>query len=181
MVFGGKGWGSSCVFGLRTGEALEGRKSIWFAGSTQKSERGNRRRSPRLLRPQHGPIAPKRFMKMAEPTTSEPQQRPPTGCIVVLEPGAKWPSNAFAKVPDRDGVAVVHVAAEDEPERIFERLARQFPKLTSGGIVFRTVLVACAMSSAMQPIDRATLSRQIQRNMRSNSSASVTFVNADSE
>jgi len=120
-------------------------------------------------------------MKMAEPTTSEPQQRPPTGCIVVLEPGAKWPSNAFAEVPDRDGVAVVHVAAEDEPERFFERLARQFTKLTSGGIVVRTVLVACAMSSAMQPIDRVTLTRQIQRNMRSNPSASVTFVKADGE
>jgi len=118
---------------------------------------------------------------MAEPTARESQHCPPTGCIVVLESGAQWPSEAFAKVPDRDGVAVVHVTAEDEPEHFFERLARQFTKLTSGGVVIRTVLVACAMSSAVQPIDRTTLTRHIQRTVRSNPSASVTFVKGDSE
>jgi hypothetical protein len=118
---------------------------------------------------------------MAEPTASESQHSPPTGCIVVLEPGAKWPSKAFAKVSDRDGVAVVPVTAEDEPEHFFERLARQFVKLTSGGVVIRTVLIACAMSSAVQPIDRTTLARHIQRSVRGNPSVSVTFVKGDGE
>jgi hypothetical protein len=118
---------------------------------------------------------------MAGPTAREPQQQPPTGCVVVLESGAKWPSKAFAKVFDRDGVAVVHATAEDEPEHFFERLARQFTKLTSSGVVIRTVLIACTMSSTVQPIGRATLARHIQRSMRSNPSASVTFVKGDSE
>jgi hypothetical protein len=99
----------------------------------------------------------------------------------VLEPGAKWPSEAFAQVPDRDGVAVVRLAAEDEPERFVERLARQFAKLKSGGVLIRTVLVACAMSSTMQSIDRTTLARSIQRSLRNQPSASVTFVTTEDD
>ncbi len=118
---------------------------------------------------------------MAESLGHEPPPTPPTGCIVVLEPGAKWPSEAFAKIPHRDGVAVVRVAAEDEPERFSERLARQLAKLKSGGVLIRTVLVACAMTSAWQPIDRTTLARSIQRSMRNNPSAAVTFVTSDDE
>lgn len=121
------------------------------------------------------------LMRMTEITGLEPPPALPTGCIVVLEPGAKWPSEAFAKVPDRDGVAVVRLAADDEPERFSDRLARQFEKLKSGGVLIRSVLVACAMSSAMQPMDRTTLARYIQRNMRNNTTASVTFVTAEDE
>lgn len=118
---------------------------------------------------------------MAGLPASKSRQQPPTGCVVVLEPGAKWPSEAFANVFDRDGVAVVHVSAEDEPGHFFERLARQFTKLTSRGVVIRTVLIACAMSSAVQPIERATLARHIQKSMRGNPRASVTFVKGDGE
>jgi hypothetical protein len=98
----------------------------------------------------------------------------------VLEPGAKWPAEAFAKVSDRDGVAVVHVTAEDQPEHFFKRLARQFTKLTSGGVLIRTAIVACAMSSAVQPIDRTVLARYLQRSMRGSPNAAVTFVKGDS-
>ncbi len=32
----------------------------------------------------------------------------PSGCIVVLEPGARWPEQAFAEMPHRDSVVVVN-------------------------------------------------------------------------
>jgi hypothetical protein len=111
------------------------------------------------------------------PSAAQPSS--PTGCIVVLEPGAKWPSEAFAKVSDRDGVAVVHVTADDKPEHFFKRLARQFAKVTSGGVLIRTALVACAMSSAVQPIDRNVLARYLQRSMRGNGNTAVTFVKGE--
>lgn len=117
---------------------------------------------------------------MPAPTPLGTEPSAPTGCIVVLEPGAKWPTKAFAQVPHRDGVAVVHVNSEDKPEHFFKRLARQFTQLSSGGVLIRTVLVACAMSSSVQTIDRSQLARYLQRSTRGQlNAANVMFVQGD--
>ena len=80
----------------------------------------------------------------------------------MLEPGAKWPEEAFASVEDRDGVAVVHEAPGETAEHFFRRLARQFAKIAANGASIRTVLVACAMSGAVYGIDRNQLVAHVQ-------------------
>jgi len=99
-----------------------------------------------------------------------------TGCVIVLEPGPKWPEQAFATVEDRDGVAVVHEAPGESAEHFFTRLARQFAHVAANGALVRTVLIACAVSGAVRPIDRDQLAAHVQSHALFAPNGSVIFV-----
>ena len=103
----------------------------------------------------------------------------PAGCVVVLEPGARWPEQAFARVTDRDGVAVVHESPEETPEHFFKRLARQLGQVAASGVRIRTVLVACAVAGSVSSIDRGLLAVQVQRHASFAPNGTVIFVDGD--
>lgn len=102
-----------------------------------------------------------------------------TGCVVVLEPGAKWPDQAFASVEDRAGVAVVHESPGETAEHFFTRLARQFTKVAANGVLIRTVLVACAVTGAVGAIDRDQLAAHVQNHALFAPTGTVVFVAGD--
>src|SRR5664279_4649568 len=101
-------------------------------------------------------------MNVTKSTATDSTASFPTGRVVVLEPGAKWPAQAFAGVGDRDGVAVVSGAPGEAPEHFFKRLARQFAHISANGVLIRTVIVACAVSGAVHSIDRNQLVAHVQ-------------------
>ncbi len=100
----------------------------------------------------------------------------PAGCVVVLEPGARWPERAFADVADRDGVAVVHQSPGETAEHFFTRLGRQFTKLAANGVLIGTVLIACAVPGAVHRIDRNQLVMHVQTHALFARNGSVVFV-----
>jgi len=102
-----------------------------------------------------------------------------SGCVVVLEPGAQWPEQAFADVKDRAGVAVVHEVPDETAEHFFTRLARQFHKVAANGVLIRTVLVACAVTGAVGAVDRNQLAARVQNHARFARSGTVVFVGGD--
>ena len=102
-----------------------------------------------------------------------------SGCIVILEPGASWPEKAFASIPHRDGVAVVNESPEETPEHFFRRLARQIAHVSASGVLVRSVIVACTITSAAHPIDRTMLAEHVQTHILDASNGSVTFVTGD--
>ncbi len=99
-----------------------------------------------------------------------------TGCVVVLEPGAQWPEQAFAGVGDREGVAVVPESPGEAAEHFFKRLARQFANIAANGVLIRTVIVACAVSGAVHSIDRDQLVAHVQNHTHFAANGSVIFV-----
>ena len=98
----------------------------------------------------------------------------PSGCIVVLEPGAKWPEQAFADMPHRDGVVVFSASEAETQDHFFKRLSDQFTRLKTSGVLLRTVLVACATAGMAQFIDRDALTMHVQE--RVEQTAAVVFV-----
>ncbi len=100
----------------------------------------------------------------------------PAGCVVVLEPGAKWPERAFASIADRDGVAVVHESPGETAEHFFKRLGRQFTQIAANGVLIGTVLIACAASGADRLIDRNQLVAHVQSHALFTRNGSVIFV-----
>jgi len=98
----------------------------------------------------------------------------PSGCIVVLEPGAKWPERAFADMPHRDGVVVFSASEAETQDHFFKRLSDQFTRLKTSGVLLRTVLVACATAGMTQFIDRDALTMHVQE--RVEQTAAVVFV-----
>lgn len=98
----------------------------------------------------------------------------PSGCIVVLEPGAKWPERAFAEMPHRDSVVVVNKSAAETTDHFFTRLSHQFARLRASGVLLRTVLVACAAAGMAQTIDRDELVTHVQAQVQQ--TAAVVFV-----
>ena len=112
---------------------------------------------------------------------SDSKADPPAGCVVVLEPGAKWPEQAFAGIADRDGVAVVHESPGETAELFFKRLARQFAHVAANGVLIRTVLVACAVSGAFHSIDRNQLAEHVQRHALFAPNGAVIFAAADGQ
>jgi|GEM_PF-2672329 len=98
----------------------------------------------------------------------------PSGCIVVLEPGARWPEQAFAEMPHRDSVVVVNKSDAESPDHFFARLSHQFARLKASGVLLQTVLVACATAGIAQPIDRDRLVTHVQEQIEQ--SAAVVFV-----
>jgi len=115
----------------------------------------------------------------AETTSSSANASVPSGCIVILEPGASWPEKAFASIPHRDGVAVVNESPEETPEHFFKRLARQIALVSAGGVLVRSVIVACTITSAGHPIDRTMLAEHVQAHVLAASHGSVKFVTGD--
>jgi hypothetical protein len=101
----------------------------------------------------------------------------PSGCIVVLEPGAKWPERAFAEMPHRDSVVVVNKTEAETPEHFLTRLSHQFARLQASGVLLRTVLVACAAAGMTQAIDRDRLINHVQEQVEQ--AAAVVFVPSD--
>jgi hypothetical protein len=100
--------------------------------------------------------------------------REPSGCIVVIEPGAKWPEQAFAAMPYRDSVVVFNASEAETPDHFLRRLSDQFARLTASGVLLRTVLVACATAGVAQGIDRNRLVLHIHE--RVHQAADVVFV-----
>jgi len=101
----------------------------------------------------------------------------PAGCVVVLEPGAKWPENAFASIDDREGVAVVHEAPGETADHFFTRLARQFAHVAANGVLIGTVLVACA--GPARSINRRELVAHVQEHALFAPNGSVIFVDGE--
>ena len=120
-------------------------------------------------------------MKVSEVTDTDTMEKLPAGCVVVLEPGAKWPSQAFAGVQDRDGVAVVHESPGETADNFFKRLARQFSHVAANGVIIRTVLIACAVSGAVHSIDRHQLAAHVQTHALFAPNGNVIFVAGESE
>lgn len=100
----------------------------------------------------------------------------PTGCVVVLEPGAKWPEQAFAGIADREGVAVLPVSPGESSEHFFKRMARQFAHVAANGVLVGTVLVACAVSAKASTIDHRQLLDHVQGHEHFAPNGSVIFV-----
>ena len=98
----------------------------------------------------------------------------PSGCIVVLEPGARWPERAFADMPHRDGVVVFSASEAESQDHFFKRLSDQFARLKNSGVLLRTVLVACAAAGMTHSIDRDQLTMHVQQ--RVEQAAAVVFV-----
>jgi len=71
----------------------------------------------------------------------------PTGCVVVLEPGARWPEMTFAAVPDRDGVVVMSESPTESLDDFLTRLNAQCAHLIASGVQFKTAIVACCCTS----------------------------------
>ena len=111
--------------------------------------------------------------------TADLTMESPAGCVVVLEPGAKWPEQAFASVADRDGVAIVHESPGETAEHFFKRLARQFAHVAANGVLIRTVLIACAVSGAVHSIDRNQLAEHVQGHALFAPNGAVIFATAD--
>ena len=123
-----------------------------------------------------------RKSKLATETMNLPANSSgPSGCIVILEPGASWPERAFAGIPHRDGVAVVNESPEETQEHFFKRLARQIAHVSANGVLVRSVLVACTITSSVHPIDRTVLAAHAHRHILSASNGSVMFVNGDEQ
>jgi hypothetical protein len=116
---------------------------------------------------------------VAETTNPPVNSTEAAGCIVILEPGASWPESAFASVPYRDGVAVVNESPEEPAEHFFGRLARQFAHVSANGVLVRSVLVACTMTSSVHRIDRAILAEHAYKYILGGSNGSVMFVSGD--
>ncbi|HEY5957009.1 MAG TPA: hypothetical protein VIV60_10670 [Polyangiaceae bacterium] len=111
---------------------------------------------------------------VSDSTTSSP-----AGCIVVLEPGASWPDQAFASVHDRTGVAIVNQSPGEAPERFFKRLARQFSHVAANGVLIGTVLVACATSDKKASIDRDQLASHVEQHELFAPNGAVIFVDTE--
>ena len=120
-------------------------------------------------------------MENREQNNSDSFFSDPAGCVVVLEPGAGWPAQAFARVPDRDGVAIVHEAPGETADSFFKRLAKQFTHVAANGILIRTVLVACGATSSMGTIDRTQLAAHVQQHALFAPNGAVIFVPGDVE
>lgn len=116
------------------------------------------------------------LMKVTKSTAIDATVSSPAGCVVVLEPGAKWPEQAFAGVGDREGVAVVSGAPGVAAEHFFKRLARQFAHIAANGVLIRTVIVACAVSGAAHSIDHNQLVAHVQNHSHFAANGSVIFV-----
>lgn len=97
-----------------------------------------------------------------------------SGCIVVIEPGAKWPERAFAEMPHRDSVVVVNASEAETPDHFFSRLSHQFARLRTSGVLLRTVLVACAAGGMTGTIDRNQLVTHVQAQVEQ--PAAVVFI-----
>jgi len=120
-----------------------------------------------------------KFTPAIETMSSPANSSRPSGCIVILEPGASWPEKAFASIPHRDGVAVVNESPEETLEHFFKRLARQIAHVNASGVLVRSVVVACTIASAGHPIDRTMLAVHVHKHILDASNGSVTFVIGD--
>ncbi|HEY5960160.1 MAG TPA: hypothetical protein VIV60_26585 [Polyangiaceae bacterium] len=84
------------------------------------------------------------------PKTASIRQRnqgnPCYGCVVVLEPGAAWPSKEFARMPHRDGVIVLSRSEHEMNRNFLRRLAFHCSLLAASGVVFKTAIIACRAS-----------------------------------
>lgn len=98
-----------------------------------------------------------------------------SGCIVVLEAGAKWPEEAFAHVPHRDSVVVFQAMPCEPHEHLISRLIEQFAHFRASGVLLGTVLIATA-GGAPQTINRERLMTQLRESKEP--PASVVFVTA---
>jgi hypothetical protein len=86
----------------------------------------------------------------------------PSGCIVVLEPGAQWPEREFARMPHRDDVVVMTESVTEPTGRFFTRMTHQLARMTASGVLLKTVLVVCATASSIQQLDRERLASCFQ-------------------
>ena len=105
----------------------------------------------------------------------------PSGCIVVLEPGAKWPEREFARMPHRDGVVVMRESVTEPTGRLFKRLTHQLARMAASGVLLRTVLVVCATASGIQQLDRDKLASCFQEHSVVAPDTTVLVVTNDDE
>ncbi len=105
----------------------------------------------------------------------------PSGCIVVLEPGAKWPEREFARMPHRDGVVVMTESVTEPTGRFFKRLRHQLARMAASGVLLKTVLVVCATASGIQQLDRERLASCFQEERAIAPDTTVLVVASDEE
>jgi hypothetical protein len=105
----------------------------------------------------------------------------PSGCIVVLEPGARWPEREFARMPHRDGVVVMRESVTEPTGRLSKRLTHQLARMAASGVLLKTVLVVCATASGIQQLDRDKLASCFQEHCVTAPDTTVLVVTSDDE
>ena len=84
-----------------------------------------------------------------------------SGCLVVLEYGAEWPSSVFRRTSERDCVLVVAQEPNETFAAFFGRLARRIERAAKSALSIRTVIVACSGRGNAESDERLLLLRGI--------------------
>ncbi len=84
-----------------------------------------------------------------------------TGCLVVLEYGAEWPTSVFRRTSERDCVLVVAQEPSETLGTFFGRLARRVERASRNALSIRSVIVACSARGNTTPDERCLLLRGI--------------------
>ena len=84
-----------------------------------------------------------------------------SGCLVVLEYGAEWPSSVFRRTSERDCVLVVAQEPNETFATFFGRLARRIERAVRSGLSIRTVIVACSARGNGESEERLLLLRGV--------------------
>jgi hypothetical protein len=99
-----------------------------------------------------------------------------SGCIVVIEPGARWPAPAFERLADREGVVLV-ARLPDEPLLCFlTRLAHGCTLLERNGISIRSAILSCCGAPGAGPETRALVIRSLAQRLARDRESHVTLV-----
>jgi hypothetical protein len=98
------------------------------------------------------------------------------GCVVVLEPGAKWPGRAFASIPYRDGVVILSESAGEALDRFIMRLNTQCALMAASGVSFRAAIVACNDAGPMRESYRGKLASNFVEHVFAERDYPIVFV-----
>jgi hypothetical protein len=86
-----------------------------------------------------------------------------SGCLVVLEYGAEWPTSVFRRTSERDCVLVAAREPDETLGTFFVRLARRVERAARHAVSIRTVIVACSGHGDTAPDERLLLLQGIAR------------------
>ena len=84
-----------------------------------------------------------------------------SGCLVVLEYGAEWPTSVFRRTSERDCVLVVAQEPNETFATFFVRLARRIERAARSALSIRTVILSCSGRGNAGPDERLLLLRGI--------------------
>lgn len=112
---------------------------------------------------------------MNRATEKKRSTRPSYGCVVVIEPGAKWPEQEFAKLPYRDGVVVLSETADEPLDILLARLSAQCGHLAASGVEFKAAIIACGNTCKSSKDQREALAVDVARRVLGDRRKRVVF------